>query len=60
MRTMLEWWAELDPVFVFLLVLPFVVAAAAFVGDAVRRTLRERASRKQAAPAPRLKQKAWG
>jgi len=59
MRTMLEWWAELDPVFAFLLMLPFIVAAAAFTGDAVRRRLRSRPSPKPAARA-RLKHRAWG
>ncbi len=31
------WWATVPPSFAFLLALPFAVAAAALLGDAIRR-----------------------
>ena len=63
MRTIIDWWVELDPTFAFLLALPLIVTAAAFIGEGVRRAWRVRATRRFAArkaTAPRLKQRAWG
>ena len=36
------WWDTVPPSFAFLLALPFVVAAAGLLGDAVRRRCRKR------------------
>ena len=37
MRELFDWLAALDPVFAFLLALPFAVAAAGLCAEAVRR-----------------------
>ena len=45
----INWLVELDPVFAFLLSLPFLVGAAAFCGDAVRSVWRHRTGKERRA-----------
>lgn len=42
LREVLRWYEALDPTFKFLFALPFIVAAAALLGDWVRRRLGKR------------------
>jgi len=41
------WLQSLDPIFAFLVVLPFLVVAAAFLGDFIRRQLHRNRHRQQ-------------
>ena len=46
MHALLDWLTTLDPAFAFLLAMPFLVAAGAFAGTALR-ALRQRSSAKR-------------
>lgn len=63
MDALYDWLATLDPVFAFLVALPFAVAAAAFAGVAVRDALRARTPAQRAghqALDTRFKRRVWG
>lgn len=50
MSELFDWLAALDPVFAFLLALPFAVAAAAFAAEALRRSRARRTTALEPAP----------
>jgi hypothetical protein len=60
MDALYDWLAALDPEFAFLLALPFLVAAAAFIGDAIRAVARRAPPRRaKRHPEPEFKRRVY-